>query len=86
MTLIYDTENERKQHLGAINSLASRYHVNESVIQEIYENKLEKLKYRARVKTYLSVLAARYVKDFLHEANMVSSETNIHIPTHSSAR
>jgi len=86
MTLAYDTEQERKQHLSAIHSLASRYHVDEEVIQAIYESRLEQLKDSARVNTYLSVLTARYVKDILHEAHMADSEINMPIPTHPSAQ
>ena len=65
MTINYKTEEERKAHFSAIHALASQYNYDESTIREIYERKLEKLMAGARVKTYLSVLVVRQVKDIL---------------------
>jgi hypothetical protein len=73
MAIQYDTDQERKLHFNVIHALADQYHLDESTIREIYESKLEKLMYSARVKTYLSVLAIRYVKTFLHESRQVPS-------------
>ena len=67
MAVQYDSDEERRLHFSAIHSLADQYHLDESMIREIYENELEKLMYSARVKTYLSVLAVRQVKNQLHE-------------------
>lgn len=67
MAVQYDSDEERRLHISAIHSLADQYHLDESMIREIYENELEKLMYSARVKTYLSVLAVRQVKNQLHE-------------------
>jgi len=73
MAIQYDTDEEQKLHFNVIHELAGQYHLDESMIREIYESKLEKLMYSARVKTYLSVLAVRHVKNYLHESQLVSS-------------
>lgn len=73
MSIQYDTDEERKLHLNVIHSLADQYRLDETLIREIYESQLEKLMDSARVKTYLSVLTARYVKSLLQESRMVSS-------------
>jgi Protein of unknown function (DUF3562) len=72
MSIQYDTDEERKLHLSAIHSLADQYHLDETLIRDIYENQLEKLMDSARVKTYLSVLASRYVKSSLQASRTVS--------------
>jgi aspartate 1-decarboxylase len=72
MPIQYDTDEERKLHLNVIHSLADQYHLDEAMIREIYESKLEGLMNGARVKTYLSVLAARYVKSMLLESRSIS--------------
>jgi hypothetical protein len=73
MATIYDTDEEEKQHLGAVHFLVSRYHLEESTIRDIYENELEKVKDGARIKTYLSVLTVRRVNDFIHQTNLVKN-------------
>ena len=62
MAIQYDTDEERKLHLRTIHSIADQYHLDEAMIRDLYESKLEGLMNGARVKTYLSVLAARHVK------------------------
>ena len=69
MAIQYDTEDERRLHFGAIHALADQYNLDESMIREIYESELEKLLDSARVKTYLSVLVVRQVKNQLHETS-----------------
>ena len=73
MAIQYDNDEERKQHFSAIYALADHYHIDESTIRELYESELEKLKYSARVKNFLSVLAERQVKNFLHDSRLVPS-------------
>lgn len=82
MAIQYDNEEEQKLHFSAIHALADHYHIDESTIREIYESKLEELKYSARVKSYLSVLAERHVKNFLHESRLASSGTAQHEHSH----
>jgi len=71
MTIQYDTDEERRLHANVIHSLADQYHLDETMIRDIYESKLESLMSRARVKTYLSVLTARYVKSMLMESHLL---------------
>jgi len=71
MTIQYDTDEERRLHANVIHSLADQYHLDETMIRDIYESKLESLMNRARVKTYLSVLAARYVKSMLMDSRLL---------------
>ena len=71
MTIRYDTDEERKLHSNVIHSLADQYHLDETMIRELYESRLESLMNRARVKTYLSVLTARYVKSMLMESRVL---------------
>ena len=69
MAIQYDTDEERKLHLRTIHSIADQYHLDEAMIRDLYESKLEGLMNGARVKTYLSVLAARHVKSTLLESH-----------------
>lgn len=70
MAIHYGTEEERKIHLSAIHSLADRYDMDESKIRDLYESKLEELMDHARIRIYLSVLATRYVKNYLSHAHV----------------
>ena len=71
MAIQYDTDEERRLHANVIHSLADQYHLDETMIRDIYESKLESLMNRARIKTYLSVLTARYVKSMLMESRVL---------------
>ena len=68
MAIQYATDEEQRLHSNIIYSLADQYHLDEATIRDIYEDKLESLMDGARVKTYLPVLVARYVKNFLSQA------------------
>jgi hypothetical protein len=70
----YETDEERRLHTSAIDMLADRYHVEASMIRDIYEGRLEQLMDRARVKTYLSILAARYVTALLGHMRRVPAD------------
>jgi len=82
MAIQYDNDQERKLHFNVIHSLADQYHLDESTIREIYESKLEKLMYGARIKIYLSVLAMRHVKTILHESRLAPSGSQQHEHSH----
>lgn len=58
--------NEYKQHDSAINYIAEHYHVQTTLIRKLYENELGGLLTNARIKTFLSVLTIRHVKEILH--------------------
>ena len=67
MTIQYATEEEQRLHSNIIYSLADQYKLDEKMIRDIYEHKLEILMDGARVKTYLPVLVTRYVKTLLNQ-------------------
>lgn len=68
MTTLYETDEEEKQHTGAIHFFAHSYHLDESRIREIYEHELAKLADCARIRTYLSVLTLRRVTEIVNHA------------------
>jgi len=74
----YDTDEERRVHTSAIDTLADRYHVDASIVRDLYEDRLEELMDHARVRTYLSLLAARYVTDLLDEMRRVPTDRPLH--------
>ena len=66
MAICYDTDEERKLHLNVIDSLADQYGIDKATLREIYERQLEDLTGAgARIRTYLSVLTARRVREQL---------------------
>lgn len=65
MAFSYDTDEERKLHFNVISALADQYRVDEATIRELYEHQLAGLIGGARIRTYLSVLTARRVKEHL---------------------
>lgn len=67
MAIQYASDEERKLHANVIDSLADQYHLDEATIRELYESRLESLMDVARVRTYLPVLVARYVRNFLSQ-------------------
>jgi hypothetical protein len=56
---------DRELHSDAIHALSERYHVDESTIREMYESKLEELRYHATITSFLPVLIERHVKNLL---------------------
>ena len=78
MAIQYETDEERRVHTSAIDTLADRYHVDASIVRDLYEDRLEELMDHARVRTYLSILAARYVTDLLDEMRRVPAERPLH--------
>jgi hypothetical protein len=57
---------DRELHSDTIHALSERYHVDESTIREIYESKLQELRYHATITSFLPVLIERHVKNMLH--------------------
>ena len=78
MAIQYETDEERRVHTSAIDTLADRYHVDASIVRDIYEGRLEELMDHARVRTYLSILAARHVTDLLDEMRRVPADRPLH--------
>jgi len=73
MSLYYDSEKDRFIHNNAILSIASHYHLDETVIKTLYEFELENLMVNARIKQYLPVLTIHLVKDYLHQTHIVET-------------
>lgn len=61
-TPLYDSEDERRQHWRAIESVARDVKRPVEEIQPLYESELAVLRREARVKDFLSVLACRQVR------------------------
>jgi hypothetical protein len=59
---LYETEEERRQHRRAMESVARDVQRPIEEIQPLYEFELAELRREARVKDFLSVLASRYVR------------------------
>jgi hypothetical protein len=59
---LYDTEDEQRQHLRAIEGVAKDLHRPVEEVRSLYETELAALRQEARVKDFLSVLASRYVR------------------------
>ena len=68
MTVIclYEDENEKRQHVAAIQILTRDERSSEEEIRRLYEGVLQELKEVARVKNFLTIIASRKVKDLLH--------------------
>lgn len=64
---LYKTEAEKQQHLSAIFMLARELGVGEESVKLLYEKELQALHEHAQVRTFLSVLVSRSVKDKILE-------------------
>ena len=71
MLSLYQNDNEYQQHSHAIQSLASRYNLKESVVRRLYEGQLRKFLQKARFRKYLPVLVSRRVKDLICKSSKV---------------
>lgn len=66
MVDLYGDEKEKSHHLSAMRKLAEDLRMPIQEIGTLYERVLEEMRKTARVKDYLSILASRQVKEFLH--------------------
>ena len=64
--VLYEDEKEKRQHIAAIQILVRDERSSEEEIRRLYEGILQELKREAKVKTFLTVLVSRKVKDILH--------------------
>jgi hypothetical protein len=62
----YEDETEQKQHFSAIQNLVKDEGCSEEEIRPLYEGVLKEFKSEARIKTFLSILVSRKVKELLH--------------------
>ena len=62
---IHENEIERSQHNEIIKSLANDSGFSEEEVSRLYNKALQELNERARIKVFLSILAAKAVKELL---------------------
>jgi hypothetical protein len=62
---LYEDETEQKQHFSAIQKLARDISSSEEEIRPLYEDVLKELKSEAKIKTFLSMLVSKKVKELL---------------------
>jgi hypothetical protein len=65
---LYEDETEQKQHFGAIQKLVKDVSSTEEEIRSLYEDVLKEFKNVAKIKTFLSILVSKRVKELLHAA------------------
>ena len=63
VTMLYRTEAEKRQHSSAIDMLAGDLGIAEDSIRPFYENELRELQEHAQIRTFLSILVSRRVKE-----------------------
>ncbi|MDL1967904.1 MAG: hypothetical protein LWW97_04985 [Deltaproteobacteria bacterium] len=63
VTMLYRTETEKRQHLSAIDMLANDLGIDEDSIRPFYENELRELQEHAQIRTFLSILVSRRIKE-----------------------
>jgi len=62
---LYENETEQQQHFSAIQSLVRNLNSSEKEIRPLYEDILKEFKSEARIKTFLSILVSKKVKELL---------------------
>jgi len=62
---LYEDEAEQKQHFNAIQRLVRDARSPEEEVRPLYEDLLKEFKREARVKTFLSILVSKKVKELL---------------------
>jgi hypothetical protein len=62
---LYEDETEQKQHFSAIQRLVRDVRSPEEEIRHLYEDVLKEFKSEARIKTFLSILVSKKVKELL---------------------
>jgi len=62
---LYENEAEQKQHFSAIQRLVRDVRSPEEEIRHLYEDVLKEFKSEARIKTFLSILVSKKVKELL---------------------
>ncbi|RKX66193.1 MAG: hypothetical protein DRP42_03650 [Tenericutes bacterium] len=63
VTILYRTEAEKRQHSSAIDMLANDLGIDEDSIRPFYENELRELQEHAQIRTFLSILVSRRIKE-----------------------
>ena len=63
--ILHEDETEEKQHFSAIQRLVKDVRSSEEEIRPLYEDVLKEFKSEARIKTFLSILVSKKVKELL---------------------
>jgi hypothetical protein len=63
---LYEDETEQKQHFSAIQKLVKDVSSSEEEIRPLYEGVLQEFKNEAKIRTFLSILVSKKVKEILH--------------------
>ena len=58
---LYENDAEKRRHLNAMHVIETRTGAPHELVVDLYEKELGRLKVRARIKDFLSVLASREV-------------------------
>lgn len=72
MLSLYQNDNEYQQHSHAIQLIAVKYRLKESVVRRLYEKHLRALLHKAKFRKYLPVLVSRRVRDLIRESRSLS--------------
>ena len=67
VTILYRTEAEKRQHSSAIDMLARDLGIAEDSIRPFYEDELKALLEGARIRTFLSILVSRRIKEKINK-------------------
>jgi hypothetical protein len=65
---LYEDETDQRQHFSAIQTLVKDVGSSEEEIRSLYEDVLKEFKNVAKIKTFLSILVSKRVKELLHAA------------------
>jgi hypothetical protein len=63
---LYEDESEQEQHLSSIQMLVEDMGSSEEEIRNLYEGVLKEFKSEAKIKTFLSILVSKKVRELLH--------------------
>jgi hypothetical protein len=63
---LYEDETEKMAHFNAIQTLVKDVGSSEEEIRPLYEDVLKEFKSEAKIKTFLSILISKKVKELVH--------------------
>jgi len=72
MPSLNDNGSNQLQHDHAIDYISEHYHVQIAIIRTLYESELNELLLNARIKSFLTILTIRHVKEILYKNNYIN--------------
>lgn len=72
VTFHYEDAEEERQHLNAIHALAQDLNQDENRVRVLYETELSRLQQEAKIKNFLTILAARQVVDSFRDRRLAT--------------